>query len=135
MLRAVPATVLTADSSVEQFKSGSLILAISSTCAFVTFPTFSLPVRPLPFSTFAAFFSKAGGGGGFQNKSKGPVGINGNNAGNDHSCLLLGCRVKPLAELHDVDAMLTKCRPHGRSRVCGTSRTLQLDLGNWFFGH
>lgn len=39
MLRAVPATVLHAASRSVQFRSGSLIAAISRTCSMVTLPT------------------------------------------------------------------------------------------------
>jgi hypothetical protein len=40
--RAVPATDFTADSSDSQFRSGSLVLAMSSTCLRVTVPTLAL---------------------------------------------------------------------------------------------
>jgi hypothetical protein len=42
MLRAVPSTERMADSNSKQFRSGILILAISSTCFFVIFPTLVL---------------------------------------------------------------------------------------------
>src|SRR5262245_65552878 len=42
MERAVPATVLTADSSVSQLRSGIFVLAMYSTCFAVTVQTFVL---------------------------------------------------------------------------------------------
>src|SRR5215472_7178646 len=63
--RAVPATVLTAASSVWQFKSGSFVLAISSTCFTVTVPTLFLFGSADPFAIFAARFSRIDAGGVF----------------------------------------------------------------------
>ena len=55
-LLALPSKVLTAASTSAAVRSGSLILAISSSCALVTFPTFKLLGVPLPFFNHAAFF-------------------------------------------------------------------------------
>ncbi len=63
--RAVPATDLTADSIDSQFRSGSLILAISSTCFFVTVPTLVLFGSADPFARFAARFNRIDAGGVF----------------------------------------------------------------------
>src|SRR5215471_17774871 len=63
--RAVPATVLTAASSVWQFKSGSFVFAISSTCFAVTVPTLFLFGSADPFAIFAARFSRIDAGGVF----------------------------------------------------------------------
>src|SRR5215470_11812051 len=63
--RAVPATVLIAASSVWQFKSGSLVFAISSTCFAVTVPTLFLFGSADPFAMFAARFSRIDAGGVF----------------------------------------------------------------------
>src|SRR5262245_33615516 len=63
--RAVPATVLTAASSDSAFRSGSLILAISSTCFAVTVPTLFLFGSADPFAMFAARFSSTAAGGVF----------------------------------------------------------------------
>src|SRR5262249_28358248 len=63
MERAVPATDLIADSSVSQFRSGSLVLAISSTCFLVTVPTLVLFGSADPLARFAARFSSTDAGG------------------------------------------------------------------------
>src|SRR6185369_5484930 len=63
--RAVPATVLMAASSDAQFKSGSFVLAISSTCFAVTVPTLFLLGSADPFAMFAARFSRIDAGGVF----------------------------------------------------------------------
>jgi uncharacterized protein YfdQ (DUF2303 family) len=49
-----------------QFKSGNLILAISSNCAKVTEPTFCFCGSAAPFATPAAFFNKTEAGGVFK---------------------------------------------------------------------
>jgi hypothetical protein len=55
MLLAVPAIIFTAASMSLEFKSGSFAFAISSSCALVSFPTFSLFGSPLPLVIFKAF--------------------------------------------------------------------------------
>src|SRR5215510_10708069 len=65
MERAVPATVLIAASSDWQFRSGSLVFAISSTCFAVTVPTLFLFGSAEPFAMFAARFSRIDAGGVF----------------------------------------------------------------------
>ena len=65
MLFAVPLTTSIADSTFVQFKSGNLILAISSNCAKVTEPTFCFCGSAAPFATPAAFFNKTEAGGVF----------------------------------------------------------------------
>jgi hypothetical protein len=50
MLAAVPATILMADSTVVQFKSGNFSVAISRSCSIVTLPTFSSCGSFEPFS-------------------------------------------------------------------------------------
>src|SRR4249920_2872235 len=65
MDRAVPSTDLTAAARSTVFRSTSLSLAISSTCFFVTLPTFVLFGTPEPFSSFAAFLSRTEAGGVF----------------------------------------------------------------------
>src|SRR5262245_33024253 len=52
--RAVPATVLNADSIESQFRSGILSFAMSSTCFFVTVPTLFLLGSLDPLARFAA---------------------------------------------------------------------------------
>ena len=57
--RAVPATVLNAASSDSQFRSGIFNFAMSSTCFFVTVPTFVLLGSFEPFARFAARFRES----------------------------------------------------------------------------
>ena len=63
--RAVPATDLTAASSDSQFKSGSFVFAMSSTCLRVTVPTLFLFGSADPFARFAARLSRIDAGGVF----------------------------------------------------------------------
>src|SRR6516164_2895804 len=63
MLLAVPFTDCTAASSVKQFRSGILILAISSTCFSVILPTFVLCGSAEPFAKFTARLMRTGTGG------------------------------------------------------------------------
>jgi hypothetical protein len=65
MLLAVPSTILTAAGRSDAFKSGIFVLAISSTCCFVTLPTLSLLGVPEPFGTPAAFKRRIDAGGVF----------------------------------------------------------------------
>src|SRR5262249_34348913 len=61
--RADPSMVRIAASRSVQFKSGSLVLAISSTCFLVTLPTFCLLGSPEPLSTPAALNKSTDAGG------------------------------------------------------------------------
>ena len=63
MFRAVPITVRTADSRLVVFKSGILVLAISSTCFLETLPTFVRFGSPEPLTMPAARFSSSEAGG------------------------------------------------------------------------
>src|SRR5688500_20196417 len=63
--RAVPATVLNADSSDSQFRSGIFRFAMSSTCFLVTGPTWFLFGSFDPFARFAARFNRIEAGGVF----------------------------------------------------------------------
>ena len=55
MLRALPAIVRTAASISEAVRSAIFVLAISSACALVIFPTLSVCGLGEPFSNLAAF--------------------------------------------------------------------------------
>src|ERR1700744_3543120 len=66
MLRAVPVTVRIADSRFVVLRSTSLILAISSICFFVTFPTLFRFGSAEPFARFAARFKRTEAGGVFK---------------------------------------------------------------------
>src|SRR5258707_12132978 len=63
ILRAVPLTVRTAASRSKQFRSGILILAISSTCFSVILPTLFLFGSAEPFARFTARLISTGTGG------------------------------------------------------------------------
>src|SRR5205085_12131258 len=65
MLRAVPFTHWMAASSVKQFRSGILILAISSTCCWVILPTLVLCGSGEPFARLTARLISTGTGGVF----------------------------------------------------------------------
>jgi hypothetical protein len=61
----VPRTLLTADSSVSVFRSGSFVFAISSTCFAVTVPTLLLFGSADPLAKLAARFNRIDAGGVF----------------------------------------------------------------------
>jgi len=63
MLRAVPITVRTADSRFVVFKSGSFVLAMSSTCLRVTLPTLFRFGWAEPYTIPAARLSSSEAGG------------------------------------------------------------------------
>src|SRR3954469_8443143 len=63
MLRAVPATERLAASRSKQFRSGILILAISSICAWVILPTLVLCGSAEPFAKLTARLISTGTGG------------------------------------------------------------------------
>ena len=63
MERAVPRTLLIAESTLAAFKSGIFCFAISSTCFAVTLPTLSLFGVPDPLAIPAARFSNTEAGG------------------------------------------------------------------------
>src|SRR5580765_6545527 len=63
MLRAVPRTDRIAASSSKQFRSGILILAISSICAWVILPTLVLCGSGEPFAIATARLIRIGTGG------------------------------------------------------------------------
>ena len=66
MFRAVPSTTFIALSILLVFKSGNLMFAISSSCAFVTEPTLTRFGVEDPFLIFAAFANKTEAGGVFK---------------------------------------------------------------------
>merc|ERR1712199_99114 len=71
MLEAVPPTMaMAASTSPLQLRSGSLISAISLSCAMVMVPTFSLEGFPLPVLIPAAFLISTEAGGVFRMKVK-----------------------------------------------------------------
>src|SRR5215213_11252617 len=70
MFLAVPSIVLTADSRLVVFRSGILVLAISSILAREIVPTFSRFGLPEPLGMPAAFFKRSAAGGVFVSKVK-----------------------------------------------------------------
>ena len=70
MLRAVPATERMAASRSKQFRSGILILAISSTCFWVILPTLVLCGSAEPLARLTARLISTGTGGVFVMKVK-----------------------------------------------------------------
>merc|ERR1719313_1988364 len=70
MFEHVPITVLTAESRSVQFKSASLILAISSICSIFNAPTKVFFGFAEPFVNFAACLIKTDAGGVFNFKLK-----------------------------------------------------------------
>ena len=63
MLRQVPAIMLMAVSRFAAFRSGILVLAISSSCFFVMDATFVLLGTPEPLSIPTAFLIRTAAGG------------------------------------------------------------------------
>src|SRR5438309_719441 len=59
-------------------------------------------------------------------EGEGPILVDGHHHRQDQPFLVVGLRVEALAELHDVDAVLTERRPHRRRRVRLAGRNLQL---------
>ena len=68
MFLAVPSIWRIAASIVVQFKSGIFFSAISRTCAFVIFPTFSVSGLADPLAILAAFLTSSEAGGVFRMK-------------------------------------------------------------------
>ena len=133
MLRAVPMMILRAASRFAAFRSGILILAISSTCFMVTVPTLFRLGSDEPFAIPTARFRSTAAGGVLVMKAVGAIRKNGDDHRNDEAFVFAGPRVEGLAEIHDVDAVLTERRPNGRGRRGLTCRYLKLDLTDDFF--
>ena len=66
----MPSITFIAESTLEQFRSGSLVLAISSSWALLIFPTEPFADSPDPFSIPAAFVMRTEAGGVFVIKVK-----------------------------------------------------------------
>ena len=117
MLRAVPITVRTAESRLVVFKSGSLVLAISSTCLRVTLPTLLRFGSADPLTIPAARFSSSEAGGVLVMKVNDAVAVDRDQRRNDHAIGFFGSLgVELLDEIHDVHALRTERGAHGRSR-------------------
>ena len=75
------------------------------------------------------------GRGRFGEKGERPVRIHRDDHRNDQTFLVLGFRVKGLAKLHDVQAVLAQGGTHGRRGVGRAGRNLELNFRYFFFGH
>ena len=58
---------------------------------------------------------------------KGLIFVDGDLYRDDGAGLVLRSGIECLAELHDVNALCTKCRTNRRSRICSASRNLELN--------
>ena len=123
-------TILSAASKVVAFKSGILVLAISVILALLTVPTFCLLGVAEPFSMPAAFLEKLGSGWSFEDEVESAIFEDRDFDGNDCAGLVLRLGVVLFAELHDIDAMLTKSWSDRGCRVCLTGLDLQLNFAN-----
>ena len=108
MERAVPLTMLIAASMLPAFRSGILVVAISRTWAWVSWPTLVL------FGT---------------------VRIHGDDDRDDQAFLMRGAGVEILAESGDVHAGLAQSGTNGGRGGCLCGRDLQLDDGGNFLCH
>src|SRR5690554_1940922 len=62
-----------------------------------------------------------------EDEREGAVAVDGDDDRDDHPSLICSCGVERLAELHQVDAVLTKCGADWRRRSCLRCLQLQLD--------
>ena len=137
MLRAVPAIIFMAESTVKQLRSGILLSAMARTCSQVTVPTF-FPVgfrRTFTGLKFGRFEELDGSRRSFDDKVKRFVPVHRNNHRKHFTLLLLRLRVKALAELHDIHAFGTEYRTNRRSGVGLATLYLEFDINIYFFCH
>ena len=128
MLRAVPVTVRIADSRFVVLRSTSLILAISSTCFFVTLPTLLRFGSAEPFAMIRCALQQNRSRRRLQNEGERAVGVDRHEHRENHSVrLLLRLGVELFAEIHDVQAVWTERRADWRRRSRFARRKLQLD--------
>src|SRR6516165_2582725 len=114
MLRAVPITVRIADSRLVVLRSTSLILAISSTCFFVTLPTL-LRFGSGTLGDVGGALEQHGGRRSLQNETKSTVAVHRYQHRENHPVRLFGgLGVELLAEIHDVQTVRAERRAHGR---------------------
>ena len=106
ILRAVPATIRMAASTVKQFRSGILSLAIASICSHVTSPTLSRLGCAEPL------FELDGYGRLFYNKVERLIAINRDDDWKDLPRLVLGTCIELFTEVHDIDSLGTQRRTH-----------------------
>src|SRR5205085_8629613 len=83
----------------------------------------------------SSFLEQNRGGRCLRDEGEAAVGVHGDLDRNDHSRLTLRARVELLAELHDVDAVLTQRRTNRWRGVRCAGRNLQLDETSYFLCH
>ena len=116
--RAVPSMVRIADSMLVVLRSGSLSSAISRTCFLVTLPTLFLFGSPEPFSIFGRLLEEDRRRRRLGDEGERAVRVDRDDHRDDQvASSALGLRVELLAELHDVDAVLTERGADGRRRI------------------
>ena len=114
--RAVPAMIFAAASRSLALRSGILVCAISRTWSLVSLPTLVLCGSPLPLATPAAFLISSAAGGVFGDEGERAVLVDRDLDRDDVAALGLRRGVVRLAELHDVDAVLTEGGTDRRGR-------------------
>src|SRR5258706_15555929 len=92
--------------------------------------------RTAPFFNTDGLADQHRRGRRLHDEGEGAIRIHRDDNGNRQALLLLlGLRVKLLAEVHDVTARLAQRRADRRRRVCRTRRHLQLDVALYFHWH
>ena len=137
MERAVPLTERMAASTSKQFRSGILIFAISSTCAWVILPTLALCGSAEPLAIPTARLISTGTGRRLGDEGERTIREDGDHHRDDETFLIFtrSFCVERLAELHDVDALRTERRTD-RGRRSGLARgNLQLYRTCYFLCH
>ena len=114
ILRAVPATIRMAASTVKQFRSGILSLAIASICSHVTSPIQGSQYHGLRGTALdlRGFFELDGYGRLFNNKVERLIAINRDDDWKDLPRLVLGTCIELFTEVHDIDSLGTQRRTH-----------------------
>ena len=137
MLRAVPRTERIAASRSKQFRSGILILAISSICACVILPTLFLCGSAEPFARLHGALDQHRHRRGLRDERERAVRENRDHHRDDQTFLVLArrLRIERLAEVHDVDALRTERRADRGRRRGFARRDLQLHLSGNFLRH
>ena len=137
MLRAVPRTELMAASRSKQFRSGILILAISSICFCVILPTLFLCGSAEPFARLHGALDQHRHRRRLGDERERAVREDRDHHRDDQAFLVFARRlgIERLAEIHDVDALRTERRTHRRRRRGLARRDLQLDLRCNFLRH
>ena len=82
-----------------------------------------------------AFLIRTEAGGRLGDEAEASIREDGDDHGDHQAHLLLGPLIEGVAELHDVQTMLTEGRPHRRGGIGLPGLDLQLDLRHDFLGH